>query len=302
MSSRSFDSRDLTCEPPSNTRLSLSLDNEALNQLEIIAQRQGVSKSEVVRAALRTFGDPERGIGSERLSRQRDLSRTVAGMGERNRLPANERSHPLREPKNDTALTTRLSDSAEALVVPAKQRLITLDEHDQLANLSLLTSALVIPERHVAQGALIKASTVMWHAIVAVLKRDWTEAYRMPPQKFEELIAGAFERDGYSNVVLTPRSGDNGRDVIATTSGPGCVKVIASVKRYAAHHEVRYDDVRALLGVMMGEPDASKGMIITTSRFPTDLPEKEQFKPFIPTRLELMDGKGTLDWLSRLSR
>ncbi|WP_067732920.1 restriction endonuclease [Novosphingobium naphthalenivorans] len=302
MTSKSFDSKELMRELRPNTRLSLSLDNEALNQLENIAQQHGISKSEVMRAALRTLGDTERSIKSDQLSPQRDLSSRIAGIGERHRFPRNERSHPFGEPKSDIALTTWISDSAEALVVPAKQRLITLDEQNQLANLSLLTSALVIPERQVTQGAQIKASTVMWHAIVDVLRRDWTEAYRMPPQKFEELIAGAFERDGYSNVVLTPRSGDNGRDVIATTSGPGCVKVIASIKRYAAHHEVRYDDVRALLGVMLGEPDASKGMIITTSHFPKDLPEKEQFKPFIPTRLELMDGKGTLDWLSRLIR
>lgn len=302
MNSKDFDPREGRREPRVNNRLSLSLDREILDQLENIAHRQGVSKSDVVRAALRTLGDHGRSIESSRLSRERDLSRKVAGISERHSALGSKRLQALRELRDDTAPKTLLSDSVEAMVVPADQRLINLDEHKQLANLSLLTSALVIPERQVKHGALIKASTVMWHAIVDVLRRDWTEAYRMPPQKFEELIAGAFERDGYSNVVLTPRSGDDGRDVIATTSGAGCVKVIASVKRYAAHNEVRYDDVRALLGVMLGEPDVSKGMIITTSRFPTDLPEKEQFKPFIPTRLELMDGKGTLDWLSRLSR
>ncbi|WP_054132011.1 restriction endonuclease [Novosphingobium sp. AAP1] len=302
MTSESFSARDLMREARSNTRRSLNLDNEALNQLENIALRLGVSKSEAMRAALRALGDAERGNESDGLLRQLDLNPKVSGISEHNRSPRNEQSHQLREARNEATPKTWLSDRAEALVIAGKQKLITPDERRQLENLSLLTKALVIPQRHVKQGALIKANTVMWHAIVDVLKRDWTEAYRMPPHKFEELIAGAFERDGYSNVVLTPRSGDDGRDVIATTSGPGCVKVIASVKRYAAHHDVRYDDVRALLGVMMGEPDASKGMIITTSRFPKDLPEKEQFKPFIPTRLELMDGKGTLDWLSRLSR
>ena len=65
-------------------------------------------------------------------------------------------------------------------------------------------------------------------------------------------VVGAFSKANYE-VTLTPRSGDFGRDVIAIRRGVGCVKIIGSVKRYAAGNLVPYDDIRALLGVMAGE-------------------------------------------------
>jgi restriction system protein len=79
------------------------------------------------------------------------------------------------------------------------------------------------------------------------------------------------------------------------------VKVIGSVKRYAAGRLVRYDDVRALLGVMSGELDTSKGVIATTSDFPKGLPDAPFIKPFLPTRLELINGAQLREWLTRLS-
>ena len=54
----------------------------------------------------------------------------------------------------------------------------------------------------------------------------------MPYEKWEELIAAAFDRSGYDEVILTPRSGDHGRDVIAIKKGIGTVRIIDSVKAY----------------------------------------------------------------------
>jgi restriction system protein len=119
----------------------------------------------------------------------------------------------------------------------------------------------------------------------------------MPSEKFEELIAGASKKDGYDEVILTPRSGDDGRDVIAIKKGVGSVKILGSVKRYAPNRPVRFDDVRALLGVLSAEPDSSKGMIVTSSNFPTGLPDNPKIKKFLPTRLELMDGRQLSEWL-----
>ena len=78
-------------------------------------------------------------------------------------------------------------------------------------------------------------------------------------------------------VILTPRSGDHGRDVIATKRGVGCVKILGSVKAYQPGRLVTHDDVRALLGVLSGEMDASKTMLTTTSDFAPRIQED----PFI---------------------
>jgi restriction system protein len=168
----------------------------------------------------------------------------------------------------------------------------------QSAALSL--SCIIIPERHTPEGILVKATSLVWNEIVQALGNDWTVAYQIPPEKWEEIVAGAFNKAQYK-VTLTPRSRDFGRDVIAIKDGVGCVKIIGSVKRYAPGNLVSYDDIRALLGVLSGERDASKGIITTTSDFPPRVKEDPNIGPFIPTRLELMNAEALQKWLQELA-
>jgi restriction system protein len=163
----------------------------------------------------------------------------------------------------------------------------------------LSIASVIVPERVDARGVLVKSTSLVWGAIVNELYRDWTRAYSIPPEKWEEIVAGAFSRAGF-DVILTPRSRDHGRDVIATTKGVGCVKIIGSVKAYKPGNIVRYDEVRSLLGVMAGERDTSKGIISTTSAFPPRIMEDPFVAPFVPTRLELMDGDALRNWLVKL--
>jgi restriction system protein len=114
------------------------------------------------------------------------------------------------------------------------------------------------------------------------------------------LVAGAFKTENYDEVTLTPRSGDGGRDVIAVKHGVGCVRILGSVKANAAHVEVGYDDVRAIAGVVLGDPKASKGIITTTSRFPPRIYEDATVRMLSPTRLELVDGSKLQAWLTKL--
>jgi restriction system protein len=172
----------------------------------------------------------------------------------------------------------------------------------QARKATLSVSSVIIPERASAEGVLIKATSLVWDEIVKALGADWSIAYSLPSERWEEIVAGAFKRDRYDEVTLTPRSGDHGRDVIAVKHGVGCVKIIGSVKRYAAGNLVPYDDIRALLGVMSGERNASKGIITTTSDFPPNVAEDPFIGPFLPTRLELMNGGKLLKWLADLSR
>jgi restriction system protein len=168
------------------------------------------------------------------------------------------------------------------------------------SNPSINVTAIIVPDKKIAEGTLIVGTTVAWARIAETLKGNWSKAFEIPPEKWEEIIAGAFERAGYDQVILTPRSGDFGRDVIAIKNGIGCIKIIGSVKAYAPGNLVKQDDVRALLGVLSGESDASKGIITTTSDFAPRIVSDPFIKRFLPTRLELLNGDKLQQWLSHL--
>lgn len=148
---------------------------------------------------------------------------------------------------------------------------------------------------------LVTLTSLVWGSIVNELKADWSKAFEIPSHVWEEVIAGAYKRAGFDEVILTPRSGDFGRDVIAIKNGTGCVKIIGSVKAYKPGHLVKHDDVRALLGVLSGNSNASKGMITTTSDFAPRIPIDPFIKPFLPTRLELVGGRTLRKWLIDLA-
>src|SRR5262249_33532665 len=118
--------------------------------------------------------------------------------------------------------------------------------------------------------------------------------------KWEEIIAGAYHKAGFDEVTLTPRSGDHGRDVIAVKRGLGSIRVIDQVKAYKPDHLVTANDVRALVGVLHGD-GASKGFVTTTSGFAPLLRTDPLITPFIPSRLELIDGKKLLARLEDLA-
>lgn len=61
------------------------------------------------------------------------------------------------------------------------------------------------------------------------------------------------------------------------------------------------DDVRALIGVLHGD-GASKGFLPTTSDFAPKLQEDPLIVPFIPSQLELINGKMLLQRLEELAK
>src|SRR6266704_1871942 len=86
---------------------------------------------------------------------------------------------------------------------------------------SLLMKAVIVPGDRTPEGELVEAVTVPWFEIIELLNRDPALAFQLDPRKWEEMIAGAYERAGFDEVTLTPRSGDLGRDVIAVKRGIG---------------------------------------------------------------------------------
>jgi restriction system protein len=99
-------------------------------------------------------------------------------------------------------------------------------------------------------------------------------------------------------VILTPRSGDGGRDIIASKPGVGAVRIIDQVKAYAPKHRVTAEDVRALVGVLTRDQNVSKGIVTTTATFAPGV--HEEWKALIPFRLELKDGPTLTAWLMGL--
>jgi restriction system protein len=164
----------------------------------------------------------------------------------------------------------------------------------------LVLSAITAAEEKTQEGLLVASTSIAWAAIVRRINGDWSKVTEITPDQWEEVIAGAYKVAGYDEVVLTPHSGDHGRDVIAIRRGVGSVKIIGSVKAYKPGFIVGYDHIRAVLGVLAGERDASKAIITTTSNFPPKVMDDPFIAPFVPHRLELMNGEKTREWLMDL--
>jgi restriction system protein len=166
---------------------------------------------------------------------------------------------------------------------------------------SLLLQAVIIPGAKTGEGQLIEAVALPWFEIIAALSCNPSLAYQIEARKWEEIIAGAYQRAGFDEVMLTPRSGDFGRDVIAVKRGLGTVRVIDQVKAYGPSHLVTADDVRALLGVLQGDK-ASKGFLTTTADFAPKLRDDILLQPFMPAQLELINGTMLLARLEELAK
>ena len=171
-----------------------------------------------------------------------------------------------------------------------------------IARTNILLPALVVPVNRGTEGQLIQAVAVPWFEIIDLMEKDPDAVYRIHWRNWEEIIAGAYTQAGFDEVVLTPRSNDKGRDVIATKYGVGCIRFFDQVKAYGPDHVVTADDVRAMLGVITGAGNVSKGIVTTTSEFAPGVEEDEYIKPFIPFRLELKPRDKLIPWLESLAR
>ena len=139
-------------------------------------------------------------------------------------------------------------------------------------------------------GSLIRTLDPAWKEIQSALARDSNFPHGLTPRQWEELIAASYDKAGFDEVILTPRSGDLGRDVIAVRKGWGSVRIIDQVKAFGPGHLVSANDVRALLGVLGSDRGATKGIVTTTSGFAPRIQDDPFIAPYVPFRLELVDG------------
>jgi len=154
----------------------------------------------------------------------------------------------------------------------------------------LLMQSVIEPLKKTVEGTLIKAVSLPWFKILGLIEDDPRIAFEISPEKWEEIIAGVYVQAGFDDVILTPRSGDFGRDIIATKKGVGSIRVIDQVKKYKPGNLVTANDVRALAGILDTDR-ASKGFITTTSDFAPKITEDPLIKPFLPHKIELINGE-----------
>jgi len=155
---------------------------------------------------------------------------------------------------------------------------------------SILLQSFVVPVGNTSEGAIIQAALVPWQEIIKLITRDSNAIFQIEARRWEEIIAAAYEQAGFDEVILTPRSGDYGRDVIAIKKGLGEVRIVDQVKAYKHGHLVTANDVRALMGVLQTD-GASKGFLTTTSDFAPRIKTDPLITPLIPQRLGLINGK-----------
>jgi restriction system protein len=149
---------------------------------------------------------------------------------------------------------------------------------------------------------LVRGITTPWVEILKGLEQDPDFLHKIHPRKLEELVADAYKEQGYKDVILTPYSGDKGRDVIvsATLPGIGTIKIVDQVKRYDPRRKVTANDVRALAGVVSLDQAVSKGIVTTTSDFAPGI--QTEFATLMPSRIELKNGVALKQWLSEVYR
>jgi restriction system protein len=179
--------------------------------------------------------------------------------------------------------------------------LLTVDTAFQDTQPIITLHATIIELRgRTAHGALVESVSNTWRQILRELQRNPELLFEFTnhPRKFEEFIAGAYHEYGFDQVELTPRSGDLGRDIIATKSGYGSVRFLDQVKAYSPGRVVTAEEVRAMVGVLHLDHNASKALITTTADFAPGV--QHEFARMMPHRLELKSGQQLRAWLMKL--
>lgn len=117
------------------------------------------------------------------------------------------------------------------------------------------------------QRIIIDTSTAN-SQIMQLLQQDPELARKLPPRKFEEIVAEVLSKQGYE-VELTSASRDGGFDICAARQeGLGRFLFLVECKRYVPPHKVGVEIVRSLHGVIQANR-ANAGAIVSTSFFTT---------------------------------
>lgn len=131
--------------------------------------------------------------------------------------------------------------------------------------------------------------------LIEKLKRQPTDLFKITPRQFEEVIADLLADMGME-VELTPQTRDGGKDILAYMETPvGKVLCLVEAKQHKETRPVGVSLVRTLYGTVVDQ-DASKGMLVTTSRFTKDAEAFQQKYEYI---LSLKNYSDVLSWIQK---
>lgn len=177
-------------------------------------------------------------------------------------------------------------------------RFPALAQRPATTNVRWTDASIVIPAENTSDGVIIVSDPVQFTGIVRAIELNPRLIHDLSWRQWEEIVAAAWERFGY-RVQLTPRSGDGGRDVIATSTAGVAIRIFDQVKFRAMHRVVTADEVRSMLGTLCVYQNVSKAFVTTTSDFAPGVYESPLIQQFVPFRLELRSRMPLVSWLSR---
>jgi len=163
----------------------------------------------------------------------------------------------------------------------------------------LLQTDVVMLGEKTEEGELVKSVRQTWGEIVKQirLQNDFLFEFTKVSRAFEMFLAATYRMDGFDEVILTPRSNDRGRDVIASKTGR---RILEQAKAYGVRRRVTHEEVRAMGFVVQRDKIPSKGAITTTSDFAPTIYTSDEFQGFVPDILELRNGSRLSEWLFSL--
>lgn len=184
-----------------------------------------------------------------------------------------------------------------------KVRDIELDELAHILNPTPEQIEKINPEayelKEEEKGAIVSVNGLPFR-VIANIMRSPHEVRNLTPRQFEEFVAETLAQLGFSDVILTPRSRDGGKDVIASNEINGIpISFYFECKQYAEGNKIQLETLRALLGTLAHDArEVNKGVLVTTSTFTRG---SEQFV-FSEARLDGKDYQGILGWINELNK
>lgn len=176
---------------------------------------------------------------------------------------------------------------------------------------SVSVGGVLVTGDRVHDGVLIISVTAGWLEFIRRFNADPKEMYQVDPRLLEEIVAGAIRQEGlFDDVVLTPRSGDFGRDVIATKRGRYPMTLIAEVKRYGPEEVVTAEQVSAFVNHRAVNLRLTNALYTTTCMFAPKLREDPRIAPYLASKergrdagsLTLVEGAAAMaEWFKELS-
>ena len=155
-------------------------------------------------------------------------------------------------------------------------------------------SKIITPEQNIA---LITVDSLPLRLLTRIMQSP-EELRNITPRQFEEFVAETLSQLGFKDVLLTPRSHDGGKDVVANYRINGIpLSFYFECKHYAEGNKVQLETLRTLLGTMAHDArSVNKGVLVTTSTF------TKGARKFIlgEARLDGKDYTDLLGWINEL--